>query len=500
MYFRDLKGISLMNFANKKKILMYACYIIVALPVFISLFYTLPNADDFSFPVTLRNLMQDMNYLQAVLVNSYKNYMGWEGTYTGTFLADTIAYGITLNLTGLHIVLAIIYVLFLLGIILFVKKVLEFVFGIDDKKIQFLVSLFVEISVLNMSNLRELIYWLDGAVFYTVPLICALFGSYLLMKWDEKKSAKYLIISSILGFVASGGSLDIVVFNCGFYFGICFVYFIDSKKLIDRYWIPFIVALLGGLCNAVAPGNFRRHGFMEDTSINPVSSLIDSFSLIDNYYKRLLTIHIAGVLAVLCIIIICTIGLNTVSVKKHTLRRVILFAIYAFLLNVVSVFPVLTGYSIDNLDSCLRALNVSETGVTIGIFLSIAALACWIAARFSIQFKSKEIAVICICLMLVAINGGYLQKMTELSGDMTYQALYELASGKMRANYKQYKGFLETLENAEPGSDVVLTGTDYGDSIIAVTKLDTNNGDWEAASAASFYKVNSITLNLSGNE
>ena len=130
MYFRDLKGISLMNFANKKKILMYACYIIVALPVFITLFYTLPNADDFSFPVTLRNLMQNMNYLQAVLVNSYKNYMGWEGTYTGTFLADTIAYGITLNLTGLHLALAIIYVLFLLGIILFVKKVLEFVFGI----------------------------------------------------------------------------------------------------------------------------------------------------------------------------------------------------------------------------------------------------------------------------------------------------------------------------------------------------------------------------------
>lgn len=489
-----------MNITNKKKIFMNACYIIVALPVFITLFYTLPNADDFSFPVTLRNLMADMNYLQAVLVNSYKNYMGWEGTYTGTFLADIIAYGITLNLTGLHIVLAINYVLFLLGIILFLKKILEFVFEIEDKKILFLVSLFVEISVLNMSNLRELLYWLDGAVFYTVPFICTLFGSYLLMRWDEEKKTRYLVISSILGFIASGGSLDIVVFNCGFYFGICFVYFIDTKKLVDKYWIPFIVALLGGLCNAVAPGNFRRHTFMEDTSINPINSLFDSFSLIDNYYKRLLTIHIAGVLVVFCIIIIWVIGNSTISVKKLSLRRTILCAVYAFILNVVSVFPVLTGYSIDNLDSCLRALNVSETGVTIGIFLSIATLACWAAVRFKIQLKAKEIAVICICLMLVAINGGYLQKMTELSGDMTYQALYELTSGKMRANYRQYKGFLEALEDAELGSDVVFTGIDYGESIIAVSKLDTNNGDWEAASASSFYRVKSITLNFTDSK
>lgn len=485
---------------TKKKILMIACYIIVALPVFVSIFYTLPNADDFSFPVTLRNLMENMNYFQAVLVNSYKNYMGWEGTYTGTFLADTIAYGITLNLTGLHIVLAVNYVLFLAGIILFVKKLLEFVFGIDKESILFMVSLFTEVSVLNMSNLRELIYWLDGAVFYTVPFICTLFGTYLLMIWNGSKKTSYLVFSSILGFIASGGSLDIVVFNCGFYFGICFVYLLDTGKLVDKYWIPFALALTGGLCNAAAPGNFRRHSFMEDTSINPISSLIDSFALIDNYYKRLLTIHILGVLVVLCIVVIWTAGISTISAKKHTLRRIVLFAIYAFLLNVISVFPVLTGYSISDLDSCLRALNVSETGVTLAIFLSVSSLVYWVACRFRIHFEARELAIVCICLMMVAINGGYLQKMTELSGDMTYQAMSELASGKMRANYKQYKGFLEILEDAEEGSDVVLSGVDYGDTIIALTKLDTTKGEWEAASASSFYKVKSITLNLSNNE
>jgi hypothetical protein len=82
---------------------------------------------------------------------------------------------------------------------------------------------------------------------------------------------------------------------------------IDTGKLVDKYWIPFALALAGGLCNAAAPGNFRRHSFMEDTSINPISSLIDSFSLIDNYYKRLLTIHILGVLVVLCIVVIWTV-------------------------------------------------------------------------------------------------------------------------------------------------------------------------------------------------
>ncbi len=489
-----------MNFANKKKILMNACYIIVALPVFITIFYTLPNADDFSFPVTLRNLMENMNYLQAVLVNSYKNYMGWEGTYTGTFLADTIAYGITINLTGLHIVLAIIYVLFLLGIILFVKNILGFVFGIENDIILFSVSFLTEISVLNMSNLRELIYWLDGAVFYTVPFICTLFGSVLLMRWSNTRKTKYLVIASILGFIASGGSLDIVVFCCGFYFGICYVYFIDSRKLVDKYWIPFIVALIGGLCNAVAPGNFRRHTFMEDTSINPLSSLVDSFALIDNYYKRLLTIHIAGVLIVLCIVIIFKMGVERISSPKTSVIRVVLFAVYAFLLNVISVFPVLTGYSIENLDSCLRALNVSETGVTMALFLSVSALVCWGVKKFKISFKAKELSIIIICVLLVAINGGYLQKMSELSGDMTYQAMSELTSGKMQANYKQYKSFLKNLEESEKGSDVVLTGVNYGESIIAVTKLDTTKGEWEAASAASFYKVNSIKLNLTDSE
>lgn len=489
-----------MNLTNKKKILMNVCYIVVAFPVFISLFLTLPNADDFSFAVIMRNLMENMNYLQAVIVNSYKNYMGWEGTYTGTFLADTIAYGISLNLTGLHIVLAIIYVLFLSGIIVFVRKILSFVFGIDNESVLFTVSLLAEFSILNMSNLRELIYWLDGAVFYTVPLICSLFGSVLLMTWNDKRKVKYLIISSILGFISSGGSLDVVALNCGFYFGICFVYFIDSRKLIDKYWIPFIVAFAGALCNAVAPGNFRRHGFMEDTSINPFRSIIDSFTLIDDYYKRLFTIHIAGLMVVACIVIIWIIGANAVGSKKVTLLRCALFSIYAFLLNVVSVLPVLMGYSIDNLESCLRALNISETGVTVAMFLSLSTLALWASSRFQIQLKAKEVAVIVVCLLLVAINGGYLQKMTELSGDMTYQAVSELASGKMLANYKQYKGFLKTLEEAEPGSDVVLTGTNYGDSIIAVSKLDTTNGDWEAASAASFYKVNSITVILSENE
>jgi hypothetical protein len=56
-----------------------------------------------------------------------------------------------------------------------------------------------------MSNLRELIYWLDGAVFYTAPFICTLFGTYLLMLWNDQKKTSYLVISSILGFIASGG-------------------------------------------------------------------------------------------------------------------------------------------------------------------------------------------------------------------------------------------------------------------------------------------------------
>ena len=87
---------------------------------------------------------------------------------------------------------------------------------------------------------------------------------------------RWLILSSLLGFLGAGGALNISALFCGLYLLTC-VYALYQRRKAIVYGFPFVASFLGALVNACAPGNYVRAAAYS-TKLNAVNAIGYSFA------------------------------------------------------------------------------------------------------------------------------------------------------------------------------------------------------------------------------
>ena len=97
--------------------------------------------------------------------------------------------------------------------------------------------------------------------------------------FEQTKKNKYMIGAIILGILVGGGSLTVSAAGCFFAVVYCVYIAISRKEIHVKSIIVSCVWIISSGVNAIAPGNFRRHGFVDSTGIHPIDALNNALEM-----------------------------------------------------------------------------------------------------------------------------------------------------------------------------------------------------------------------------
>lgn len=470
-----------MDMSNKfdaKKMLIVIILTVNALPILLGCFYGLPSADDFSNTIGWRQC--DGNYVAYLFDNMILTYKNWQGTYFGAFLGSFPIYYV-FGMKGLRIWLLLIAIAFFFAFFSFSRSVVKWI-GFRKTDDQTTVLLFAAIGlsyIFSHNMLDETFYWYTATCVYTLPLILALLCVTCYFRYEEAEKNIYLIIGAILALCGAGGALDVSALLCALLlFGVLYNFLV--RGVIRKNIVITIVALLGSIINAVAPGNFARHEVI-DSELRLFDSLYyvirrASITIISEFEEGLL----------LTIVIVTFIwAYNRLQDSLYHFKYPVLISLYGCFGIVISGFPVALGYS--SIDFPQRAVFVERISIIIFVMLCTIYWAGWATNRKIFKFTRETIFVLAfVCILpMSALNEFTPCKMGihMLKGD------YEKA-------VTREENFVEQIKQSKD-MDVVIECEKPRDNEWSNVKklgLEEDSDSWINNTIAHYYGKNSVTL------
>lgn len=418
---------------------------IILVPVFIISFYTIPSADDFVNSVTIRtSLLRRRFYVSAALNETIYYWKNISGYFFASFLNFYISPLLRGGIEALRITVFILNISFYASLYFFVNKLLRFFYGVQNVKIILLTYILLLFAFINNQYNSEMISWYCAVIGYLFIVACSFWGIICFLEAIQSDELKYLIVSSVLGFLASGGSLNVTALNCGMYLLIALVgaYIYQKKKIA---FICFFSALAGAVVNALAPGNFIRHG----TDSYPILSAISTA----NYYGKQQIQEL--VLDSPFVLLLCVFFVLMLKII-HNPRPIKGWHLIGFggviILGIIMVnFPVCLGYIVDYFPD--RCVWVQNCVIYLGSFSWVACLAEWVKRKFG-DFEIQKDTMISIGISFV-LYGCILCTQRDISYYPTIDMIKQIASGEI-ADFSEYWGvILEEIEHSEE-DDVII--------------------------------------------
>ena len=474
--------------------------VIIGLPHFLLSLFSVPGADDFSSLNAIAKLRESHNALVSALIYSYDNCMSWQGTYTGWFLMG-IEPDVRDSFTGIRIVLFVGVALFIAAILFLVNTVCRVFFGFSSSRAR-AAALLTEFIVFNISVTGELFSWYTGASVYLFPLISMLLClSFSIMSFHDRKPV-YAVLSAVFGFIGSGGSLEVTGFCCISFLVLVTVYtFMTSgiksrKKLLAFLYSPFLITVAGALMNALAPGNFKRHGMMgeADGSLNIVSSLMYSFiNLISHEMFLIMNYLLPLILGLIFLLALYAPLKMRISGKAFAAS-----AAAALIIPFVTCFPVLLGYSASNIDTISqseRVIYVFDLSIVLSIiFFDIIAAFYFRGILEGRGIKLPEIlnrSLPVIAVIMILFSGTLLIK----SGNgMSMRIIENLKNHEIQVATAQVKSIYDAAENADEGADVVLYEEILSGGVIYIPQYVHDPDYFANIEVARFYNIGSLEV------
>ncbi|RKJ46728.1 hypothetical protein D7X98_00010 [bacterium 1XD8-76] len=419
---------------------------IMLIPVFIISFYTIPSADDFVNSVTIRTSMQNHRfYISAAISEVIYYYKNVSGYFFGAFLNFYISPLLRGGMGALRLTVFLLNLYFFVSLYFFINEFLRFFYNIRSLKVILFVYTLVLFIFINCKYNSEMTSWYCTMIGYIFIVACTFWGIIFFLKAIQSGEIKYAVLSSAVGFLASGGSLNLTALNCGMYLLVAyFGYKAYQKKKIST--ICFVSALAGAIINAVAPGNFIRHG-------------VDSYPVfralyVANYHVKQemqeLMFHSPFIL-LLCIFFVLM--LKTIHNPRNIKgRSLIIFAGIIMLGAAVVNFPVCLGYIESYFPD--RCVWVQNCVIYLGAFAWTACLAEWVKGKFY-DLEIKKDVMICICISFL-LYGCNLCVIRDPSDYPTLDMIKQIASGEIAGYVDYWEGVLQEIEYSEE-SEVVVT-------------------------------------------
>lgn len=452
--------------------------------------YTNIAVDDFALLNDYNNAKQH-NLLSKSLEYTIYKWQSWQGTYFSFFFGFyAIDLYIRIGAKALWIEMAMAILLFFAAIIFFAYAILNRT--CEKGSSTFAIVFLYGIILLNMilydnPGVSECFYWHSVVCTYTMPLICALMATSIMLL--KKVSWVRTMLASVIAFLAAGGPLNIGAFVCVALL-LLLVYKVASKEEWQYNLVVFGAGLAGTLLNLFAPGNFVRFARISDwDTLGGKSCFGSMISALQGVFYRNLGLISGGTLPLLFIVAMVSLGLLKRS-ELHFFNPLML-AIILFLMEVVIDFPFILGVGRMQLRGEFIARVVAV------LFLAICIIDC--AGYFSRKYDIEiEINCLSVCLILIVISMVFLPLLPKRTRNEYYpfKMIDDIYSGELRKFLNGNDLIFDRLEECKNSNeDLIVEVWDYTYlDYIKTCGLTNDENHWMNLSAAEYYGLNSIQV------
>lgn len=477
------------NIHFSKKNLIYAALILCNVYMILTIVrvgsYTILNADDFSHGVEIGVYRTDFfSYLNASFKYAYKEYTGWQGTYFSMFFQALLSPVNNYGLTQLKYTMIAVNLLFFVSLIFFMHTALKSL-NQQNRLINLAVITSVIFALTNYNPYQEVYYWYSGAVSYSVPLSLLLIGFALILKMNKQFKPGYFIGASVLGFLAMGGSLTVTALGCYGLLLIALYYFIREKKIIKSDFIVFGIWFIGALINALAPGNFVRHGVIDDTGLHLRDSIHDAIYMMDIRLQWFINnTNIAWILLVFIII-----GIYVGKKTDFNHKSYYICSILGIAAPILVAFPIGMGYSAQYIPN--RCAFLIDFSILLSFLNLFFALGICISGKLEETNRKTVITLLFIMLSVTWMYDNYrLKSMVVLNINKQFE------DGIYQNYYDRMIDVYHIFEEGEKGTDLVMKRKDIPEDIEYFNNftLSDNPDYWVNTYIAKYYGLNSVVL------
>ncbi|MBD5513999.1 MAG: hypothetical protein HDR06_04905 [Lachnospiraceae bacterium] len=489
--------------ADKGTILMksgqYGKRAVVALNVLLILFmvyvvtasagYTVLLGDDYTHGVRVGVFHVPLLQYVAASVRYMKEiYLDWQGTYFAMFLQAFLSPINNFGLGQLRIVMMVNALLFfaaLFGVVwVFTGFALR---GERASHIRLTVFSVILFSVLDADVFTEIFFWYSGAVSYSIPFSTALLAvlCFLLSNNDsysDKKRTTLAVMASVLGFLASGGSLAVSGTGCYALVLLTVGFYLVTRKISVRNIMITAAAIVGALVNTIAPGNFSRHTYNSGGDSHAwrlLQSVKWAVKTVWGETGRLTKETMFGVMLLAMILI----GIRLSKKLGNTLPSYGMISVLALAAGYVTAFPVALGYGGPEFPNrCYFILDV----VLVLSLLNFAFFMGVCLDRWAGLCENRSTLAVLYVVLFAAVLFA-----PESISD---SALIAVAESEHNGSYADYYGqCIEIYDYLEQCTekDVVVDVPEYIENFECFY-LDENPEGWVNVGIAEYYHKNSV--------
>ncbi len=451
-------------------------------PIIIAGLYMFPAVDDFSNANRVQATGISNLFINALHITQ-NVYETWQGTYFSCFLLYFISPLTRGGVVATRIACVMAIIFLVSGVFylcrIFVKDMIK-----EEKQDIFWFVYAITLFLFTLgSYVDEAFYWFTGTYVYTVPMACSIWGIAFLMKYRLYGKWNNLCISLCFIFAAVGGALQITTLTCGILLGIILFDLKNIKRHLHTV-VAFLVALVGGLANVLAPGYYIRHD-KSNGEFQVMEAILFSIKSVGRALELL--IHSFPCL----LIIFSLIGIGYFWGKKKKLdisfKQFISMALYLFIGVIVVDFPVYMGYGDYFPGRCLFIENIAVS-VTV-IVLSIVLGSCLNAYEDFFKAKKKIWAVLMGGLILLNV----VRCDVILINYPSLNIWRHLLNGNISEYVETSEELFQQLEAGE-GKDIVISNLPNCMDIFYGIGLNANEDFWTNRAIAGYYSINSIRM------
>lgn len=431
---------------NKKKgnIILFIGYVIMALPMCFSMYYSVPLGDDFAFGA---NTVSNNIVVNAAGYSAW-NWMNWSGRWL-TFFFQKLTCPLNLHIHLGHVYGLIMIVLFIIFTTILVYSIYNILLFVLDKNEHLSRKVtFIVVAVLYTTNYySEVFNWYIGATAYALPMVLMLLTFVYILKYNEYGDKMYyrgLIIAGI--YPAANEMFDVPL-------GVFYLYALirkckkkNEKVLTMNNIIPLCIYVVLGMSNVFAPGNRARQEYYQANS-SLVKGLV--YTILD-ILVRLQDVIVDHPLTVFLFMLLIVAGaFSNKEFKKE--EGFIALAITMAIAVFGCLFPYVYARAFTSTYIDVRMEYVVEYLTLMSISILCLKVGRWLAYKYELNYSAtSKLAIYSVIIMFAYVS---------LIQSYAYIKLTQIDiirnRGLIKESYELWDGILLEIENSAE-DDVVI--------------------------------------------
>lgn len=466
---------------NAINILIIIVLIAAVVPFFITIKYALFVTDDFPLAnAVVRNY--DGSYFRTGLKCAANYWHVWNGNWFSFFIAYWLHPIVHGGQKTLVVALRIHYLLAIVGALFFCYSLADF-FELKIEKSLRIAALTLLPVLLFKEYFDFYLWWLTSCT-YLMPLYCFLFGYGIFFFALKNQKVWEYVVSGILLFMMSGGSLNVVGMGCYVLLFTLVAWCTNKKRVCVPAVVIFITTLIGACLNAFAPGSFSRQNAQSTEKVGILKALFIELQIMGVEGKWLI-LHTAFItFALLAFVWGCKLK------KKISLRNLIVATIGSFMLPVVTMFPVIFGYgNIDYKDISNRGYGMMD--------ITIVFATCFMAVLWGVYlsgFLKHQLNKMALLLMILIVLMNVIFCDISITNFVPVQITTNLANGYNKVFFDAWMNIFSFIENSDESDIVIERRVPPRKAGCSWSKLSEDTGQWWNETISTYYGINSLSL------